>query len=138
MSTTPTTLSEQIEAFLAESPIGVVGASSDPSKYGYRCLHALLEKGLEAIPVNPKGGEILGVSAVTSIADLPAGIRAINVITPPVVTESVIDAAIAHGITRIWLQPGAEPIDAAIERARAAGIDVISHGPCILVALASR
>ena len=59
---------------------------------------------------------------------------AASVITPPVVTETVLDDAIAAGIEKIWLQPGAES-PAAIERAREAGIEVISGGPCILVSL---
>ena len=131
-------LAARIDAFFAASPIGVVGASSDRSKYGYRCLAALLEKGFHAIPVNPRAEEILGVPAVASVTDLPADARAINVITPPAISAQVLAAAIERGITHVWFQPGAEPDDVSLARAAEAGTDVIVHGPCILVALASR
>ena len=127
-------LADRIAAFIAASPIGVVGASADPAKYGHRVLAELLRSGRRAIPVNPRGGEILGVAVVPSVADLEEGTRALSLITPPAVTESVVDAAIELGIERIWLQPGAESAP-AIARAEAAGLDLIHGGPCILVAL---
>ncbi|MDK9718160.1 MAG: CoA-binding protein, partial [Trichlorobacter sp.] len=61
-------------------------------------------------------------------------VKSISVITPPAVTEKVVEAAIARGITNIWMQPGAES-DAAIERCKAAGINVIADHSCLLVVL---
>ncbi len=128
-------LAVRIRAFLASDPIAVVGASRNPAKYGNIVLAALLESGRRAIPVNPREEEILGIAVVPSVDELPADVRALSVITPPPVTEKVVVAAIACGIERIWLQPGAESA-AAIATAEGAGIDVIAEGPCILVSLA--
>jgi len=127
-------LGEKIAAFLASDPIGVAGASRDPSKYGHRVLAALLESGRRAIPVHPKEEEILGASTVPSVAALPPGTRALSLITPPPVSEKIIADALAHGFDRFWLQPGAES-PAAIAAAEAAGAAVIAGGPCILVSL---
>ena len=128
---------DSISQFLAGHRIGVVGASRDPDKYGHKVLVDLLAQGYDAIPIHPRETELEGRSCVRSVADLPADVDALSVITPPKVTEEVVDAAIAKGIARIWMQPGAESAP-AVARARAAGIDVIEGGPCLLVALRTR
>ena len=129
-------LSDQIARFFSRTPIAVVGASADPSKYGHRCFRALLDKGFDAIPVNPRGGTILDHPVTEVLPRLPEAVRALNIITPPAVTAATIDRAIEQGITDLWIQPGAEEPD-AIARAEAAGLSVIHGGPCILVALAN-
>jgi len=128
-------LGEKIAAFLESDPIGVAGASQDPSKYGHRVLAALLASERRAIPVHPKEKEILGAATVPSVGDLPRGTRALSLITPPPVTEKIVADALALGFDRFWLQPGAES-PAAISAAEAAGAAVIAGGPCILVSLA--
>ncbi len=124
---------QEIAAFLASEAFAVVGASADPSKFGYRVLAHYLLHGRRASPVNPRGGQIQGQPAYRSLGELPESV-AVSVITPPAVTERVVDDAIAAGVRLLWLQPGAES-PAAIARADAAGIAVIAYGPCVLVEL---
>ena len=57
--------------------------------------------------------------------------------TPPAVTEKIVEQAHAAGIHHLWMQPGAES-DRAIERAEELGLVVIAGGPCILVKLRYR
>ncbi|MGE0145582.1 MAG: CoA-binding protein [Planctomycetota bacterium] len=128
---------DPIDAFLSGTRIGVVGASRNPEKYGNKVLVALLAHDYEAIPVNPREPEIEGRNSVASVADLPDGVDGLSVITPPAITEQVVEAAAARGIRRVWMQPGAESA-AAIERGRELGLEIIAGGPCILVALRSR
>jgi predicted CoA-binding protein len=127
----------QIESFLAGKRFAVVGASSNREKYGNKVLRAYLQNGLEAVPVNPAGGEIEGLESYQDLASVPGKIDGVSIITPPAVTEKVVDQAIALGIDHLWMQPGAES-DTAIDRAEAAGIDVIAGGPCVLVSLRFR
>ena len=127
-------LEARVEAFLAASPIAVVGASADPGKFGHRCLAALLRREIPAIPVNPRGGTILGAAVAT---ELPPGVLAASLIVPPAVTVGVIDRAIELGLRHLWLQEGSEE-PRAIERAVRAGIEVIHGGPCLLIELARR
>lgn len=123
------------QTFLDGQPHAVVGASRDRAKYGNKVLRAYQKHGMSVYAVNPNvHGEIEGVSAFASVADLPELVHGISVITPPDVTEHIVEQAIAAGIGHIWMQPGAESTR-AIERAEAAGIDVIAGGPCILVEL---
>ena len=55
-------------------------------------------------------------------------------ITPPAVTEKVVEQAATKGIRNIWMQPGAES-PRAVELCREHGINVIADGSCILVVL---
>ncbi|MGE3258285.1 MAG: CoA-binding protein, partial [Geobacter sp.] len=75
--------------------------------------------------------------SVTSVAELPDTVKSTSVITPPQVTEKVVEAAIAKGITSIWMQPGAASA-VAVERCKQAGINVIADHSCILVVLGYR
>jgi predicted CoA-binding protein len=125
---------ERIEAFLAGARFAVVGASRDRTKYGNKVLRAYRQAGRDAVAVNPGADEIEGVPSYPSLSALPHEVHGVSIITPPHVTAQVIDEAIELGIRHLWLQPGAED-DAAIERARAAGANVIAHGACALVVL---
>jgi len=64
-------------------------------------------------------------------------VKSISIITPPRVTERVIEEVIRSGIENVWMQPGAES-DAAVAMCEAAGINVIADGSCVLVVLGYR
>jgi predicted CoA-binding protein len=128
---------EQLNKFFQSEAFGVVGASTDRGKYGNKVLRVYLQQGKRAIPVNPKEKEIEGVSGVSSVSELPPEVKSISVVTPPHVTEQVVELAIARGIESIWMQPGAES-PAAVEKCRASGVNVIADGSCILVVLGYR
>jgi len=129
MSTDP-----RIERFLAAGPFAVAGASTNRDKYGNKVLRAYLQNGLEVHPVNPRAEEIEGRRSYPDLASLPEDVGALSIVTPPAITEQVVDQALARGIRELWMQPGAESA-AAVERAEAAGANVIHGGPCALVAL---
>ena len=130
-------LGSQIETFLKAPAFAVVGASADPSKYGHKCFACYLQKGRTAYAVNPRADRILGHSAYKDLASLPEKVESISIITPPAVTEQVMDEAIAAGVKNVWMQPGAES-DAAIEKGRDAGLNVIGGNACLLVVLGYR
>lgn len=131
------TVSEKIAKFLEAHAFGVVGASVDRGKYGNKVLRCYQLKGLNVVPVNPKEREIEGLSCVASVSDLPGNVASISVITPPAITDRIVDEAVAKGIKNIWMQPGAES-PAAVEKCVKAGINVIADGSCILVVLGFR
>lgn len=131
------TTTETIDAFLRAPAFAVIGASTDPAKFGHRVFRAYLDHGLHAYPVNPRAGEILGRPCYPTVAALPEPVDAASIITPPEVTEGVIPDLVAAGVKYVWMQPGAES-PAAVQLARAAGLEVIAGGPCILVELGRR
>ena len=119
-------------AFLAGGPHAVVGASRDRDKYGNKVLRCYLQHGRRVFPVNPQAAQIEGLAAYADLGTLPEPVHGISVITPPRISEWVIEQAAALVIEQVWMQPGAESI-AAIARAEAAGMSVIADGSCILV-----
>lgn len=124
----------KIQAFLAGKRFAVVGASTDRSKYGNKVLRCYQQNNLDAVPINPTATEVEGVAAYPDLASAPGEFDGVSIITPPPVTERVVNDALRLGVKNIWMQPGAES-ERAIQAAEAAGANVIAHGPCILVSL---
>lgn len=131
------TIHDKIEGFLAAPLYAVAGASNDTDKYGYRCFVALRQSGRIVHPLNPRAPEIAGQKAFASLRDIPGPVVSLSVVTPPAVTERIVDDAIAAGVRFVWMQPGAES-PAAVAKAEAAGLFVIADGSCVLVELAKR
>jgi predicted CoA-binding protein len=128
---------DRIARFLGSPAYGVVGASSRRHKYGNKVLRCYQQNGRSAIPVNPREAVIEGAICVASVLDLPDEVQSLSVITPPPVTERVVEEAIRKGIRHVWMQPGAES-ERAVTACEAAGINVIADGSCVLVVLGYR
>ena len=127
-------MTDPIQDFLAGGPFAVVGASTDRAKYGNKVLRCYLQNGRDAHPVNPKADEVEGRHAFADLASIPEPVHGVSIITPPAVTERVVEDAAEAGIRHVWMQPGAES-DAAVARAGELGLNVIAGGPCLLVVL---
>jgi predicted CoA-binding protein len=128
---------KEIEEFLAGQVYAVIGASTNREKYGNKVLRCYLQNGREAIPVHPRESEIESVACVPDLASLPKPVHGLSIITPPKLTETIVEQAAEAGIERLWMQPGAES-EVAVARAEELGLRVISGGPCLLVALRFR
>lgn len=128
---------ERIDAFLAEAPHAVVGASTDRAKYGNKVLRVYLQRGRPVYPVNPRAAQVEGLDAYPSLTALPEKPHGISIVTPPAISEQVVEEAARLGIRHLWMQPGAESA-AAITRAEELGLQLIAGGPCILVVLGYR
>lgn len=123
-----------IDAFLSGGPFAVVGASTNRAKYGNKVLRAYQQNNRKAYPINPRAEAIEGLKTYADLASLPEVPHGVSIITPPAITERIVDEAISLGIEHVWMQPGAESA-AAVQRARENGVNVVSSGPCVLVVL---
>ncbi len=126
-------LKRAIEDFRNARRIAVVGASRDPSKYGYKVFYHLERSGYEVYAINPNCSGIGSHPCYDGFDELPQPVEAAIFITPPPVTLEQADAALEHGIDLLWLQPGAAD-DTVLERVRKAGARLV-HGRCALVTI---
>ncbi len=130
-------LQERVELFLAGDPHAVVGASADRGKYGNKVLRVYQQSGRPVFPVNPVANEIEALTAYPDLRSLPVMPHGISIITPPPVTEKIVEQAAVLGIKHLWMQPGAENAR-AVELARRHGMNCIAGDACILVVLRFR
>jgi len=123
-----------IENFFTAKAYAVIGVSNNRGKFGNKVLRCLNERFTKVYPIHPVQPEIEGIPCVVSVLELPDGVESLSVVTPPAITEKIIEEAHQKGIKHIWMQPGAEST-IAIEKCNQYGIEVIAGGPCILVKL---
>jgi uncharacterized protein len=86
--------------------IAVVGASADPDKAAHRIPAELLARGFDVVPVRPGGGELFGVPAYDSLAEVPRQIDLFDVFRPAEEAADVARQAVAAGAGALWLQLG--------------------------------
>ena len=94
--------------FSSQHVIAIVGASNNPAKYGCKVLADLQGAQWCVIPINPKGGTILGLTAYPSLLQVPQKIDGVVFVTKPEVTEQVLLDVRQKGIDDVWFQPGSE------------------------------
>lgn len=126
-----------IDEFLAGDTFAVAGASTDREKYGNKVFRCYQQAGKVVLPLNPRADEVEGVACVKDMTELPVEVHGLSVITPPRVTESLVEEAALAGIKRLWVQPGAE-FEGLFERCEELGMSCIWGGPCLLVVLGFR
>jgi len=119
-------MQELIQDFVNLRVWALVGASADRSKYGNRILRDLHQAGYIIYPVNPRDGEIEGLRAYPSLADLPEPPQVVDIVVPPKVTEQILRQCAELGLSRVWIQPGAES-EQAIAFCHHHDIKVVHH-----------
>ena len=123
-----------INEILKAGVFAVLGVSRDPEKYGSLVYHDLKRAGKTVYPVNPRADRIDDAPCFALLSALPELPEVAVFVVPPAVSEASVDECAALGITKIWMQEGAE-LDEAIQRCERHGIQVVHGGPCIMVSL---
>lgn len=126
------------ERFLAGHRIAVVGASNDRKKFGNTIFRELVAHGYDAVPVNPRAGEIEGVAAYAGLTDVPGTVDGVMVIVPGDAAVEAVHAAAARGVAHVWLfrglgAPGAMS-DASVAACAEHHLDVVA-GACPMMFL---
>ena len=80
-----------LDKILHPKSIAVIGASTDPFKWGYMLLNAIKSSGFEGeiYPINPKADEILGLKCYGNIKDVPGEVDMGLVVVPARFVPSV-------------------------------------------------
>lgn len=120
-----------VQDFLSRKRFAVVGSFRNETKYAYKILKDLSAKGYEVYPVNPNMSSVEGMVCYKSISDIPFDIDVADIVTPPLVTEKVLEECLKKGIRRVWLQPGAES-EKAIRFCKENNIKVL-HSICVMM-----
>jgi predicted CoA-binding protein len=104
--------------------VAVIGASSNPRKFGNRAVRAFRRQGYTVFPINPNEPEVEGLKTYRSVLDVPGAIDMATFYVPPEIGAKVMVEVAKKGIPEVWLNPGSES-DALIELARSLKIQPI-------------
>ena len=116
---------EELKQIYADTKtIAVVGASANEEKAAHTIPRYLQRNGYKVIPVNPRGGEILGEKVYEKLTDVPEEIDVVDVFRPSEETPDVAKDAVAVGAKVLWLQEGIAS-DEAERIASDAGLKVV-------------
>jgi acetyl coenzyme A synthetase (ADP forming)-like protein len=89
-----------LDGIMHPKTIAVVGASATPGKIGFTVLDNLIKQGYtgKIYPINPTGGEILGLKVYTSILDVPDTIDAAVMTIPAKIILQAIEECGKKGV----------------------------------------
>eukprot|EP00833_Pecoramyces_ruminatium_P002667 jgi/Orpsp1_1/1176699/evm.model.c7180000058644.1 len=115
--------------FLTAKNFAVVGASTNPEKFGYKVLNWYINHKMNVYPIHPKEQQICNIPCHTTISSLLDELStkkelqnekpflSVSIITPPKITYGVLEE-IKKNLTEkdslkgkeiiCWIQPGAE------------------------------
>jgi predicted CoA-binding protein len=120
-----------IEDFIAQKSLAIVGVSRAGNKFGNGIYRELKTKGYSLFILHPKAAQLEGVPAYKDFSSLPEKVGGVIVNIKPQQAETIVRAASAAGITRIWLQQGSSS-QAAIDFCNQNGVSLV-HDECILM-----
>jgi len=91
---------DDLDAVLDPSSVAVIGASASPDKIGHKILRNIVDAGFKGpiYPVNPRGGEILGLKAYPSVLDTPGIVDAVVVVVPSRFVPGVMEECVQKGV----------------------------------------
>ena len=122
---------DPIERIYKESKtIAIVGASDNPSRPSREVARYLQAQGFKIIPVNPALKELFGEKSYPDLLSIPEAVDVVDIFRNPAAVPEIVEQAIEKKTKVVWMQPGAENMQAA-ERAMQAGLEVIM-GVCMM------
>jgi hypothetical protein len=104
--------------------IAIVGLSAERQKASYFVATYLQREGYRIIPVNPRGGKILGETVYPDLRSIPEQVDLVDVFRPAAEVPTIVDQALAIRAKALWMQLRIIHFEAA-EKARAAGLTVV-------------
>lgn len=108
----------------------VVGLTTNEWRAAYDTSLFIRDRmGMEIIPVNLPGDPVHGITGYRTLGEIPAEKHPLDVVDCFVNSQkvgAVVDQAIAVGAKAVWMQLGVVD-EAAAERAKAAGLDVVMN-----------
>ncbi len=108
----------QLAALLRDCPtLAVVGLSDNWLRPSYGVARYMQERGYRIVPVNPKGGEILGERCYKSLSEIPFAVDMVNVFRRTEDVLAVAQELVEHQAklkaSCFWQQQGIDNEEAA-------------------------
>lgn len=90
----------RLKDIMEPKAIAVIGASTSPGKIGFEVLRNIVEGKFQGdiYPVNPKGGEVLGLKFYSSVLEVPSTPELAVIITPARVVPKIIEECGVRGV----------------------------------------
>jgi acetyltransferase len=98
----------ELTPFFEPTSVAIIGASATPGKAGYELIKNIQANGYPGRlhPVNPKGGQILGLPVSSSVELLPEGVDLALIVLPAEATPAAVRACAARGIRHVVCMAG--------------------------------
>ena len=130
---TAVTTRKQIDSFWQLKRIAVVGVSRDPKHFSNDVWRELESRGYDLVAVNPRATEVNGKPSYPRLQDVQPPVDGALVMTPPRVTEQVVQDCVEAGVEHVWLHRGGgvgAVSPKAVDYAAEHGLDVVvGHCP---------
>jgi predicted CoA-binding protein len=94
---------DQIKAFLGVKRLAVAGVSRNPNDFSRVLFREFLNRGYDAVPVHPGGGEIEGRACFARLQDVTPPVEAVLLMTSPTATEQVVRDCAEAGVKQVWM-----------------------------------
>ncbi len=128
----PDTTREDVDGFLKHKRLAMVGVSRDPKDFSRGLFRDLRRRGYDMVAVNPQLAELEGEKCFARVRDITPPVDGALLMTPPRVTEDIVQECAAVGIRRVWMHRGGGTgavSEQAIEFCRQKGMRVVA-GHC--------
>ena len=123
---------QDVQGFVSQKTIAMAGLSRDEKAISASMKKELQSKGYRILAVNPNAAEHRRRALLPEpLPRFPKGWAACSSSPPPSQSEKVVREAAAQGISRVWLQLGAQS-EAAAAACAEHGLSAVS-GKCILM-----
>jgi uncharacterized protein len=97
---------EDIDDFLAQKRLALVGVSRNPKDFSRVLFRDLRQRGYDMVPVNPCLHEVDGVPCFARLQAVTPPVEGVLVMTPAEKSEQVVRDCLEAGIGRVWLHRG--------------------------------
>ena len=97
-----------LQPFFEPHAVAIIGASAVPGKAGHELIRNIQANGFPGRlhPVNPKGGEILGLRVSRAVSELPNGVDLALIVLPAEATPAVVRECVQTGIRHVVCMAG--------------------------------
>ncbi len=98
-------MKEKISTLFEPESVAIIGASHNPGKIGYTILNNLVKGGYKGriYPVNPSGGEILGIQVSKSIKEIDDEIDVVSLAIPAKYCLEAVKECAEKGVKHIQI-----------------------------------